>query len=100
MTDMDRAMPPQIHMLNRAQYNQASLPHLHLLQLDKNMKAGRRRREDMRRKLMISEQVPTLLWAANLKLGEHSNHPLQPLADTQLSQKYSQDTERRNMEVK
>jgi hypothetical protein len=54
----------------------------------------------MRRKLMTSEQAPTLLWVVNLKLGEHFNHQLQRLADMPLNKKRSQDTERRNTEVK
>jgi hypothetical protein len=99
--DTVRAILPQINMPNRALCNKVSQqPHLHLLRPDRNMRAGRKRREDMRRKLMTSEQAPTLLWVVNLKLGEHFNHQLQRLADMPLNKKRSQDTERRNTEVK
>jgi hypothetical protein len=96
--DTVKATLPQINMPNRVQFNKAlRQPHPHLLRPDKNMRAGRRRREGMRRKRMTSEQVPTLLWVANLRLGAHFNHRLQRLADMPLNQNCSQDTERRNM---
>jgi hypothetical protein len=61
MTGTVRAILLQNNMPNRAQYNKASQqPPLHLLQPDRSTRAGRRRKEDMRRKPMISEQAPTL----------------------------------------
>ena len=54
----------------------------------------------MRRKRMTSEQAPTLLWVANLKLGEHFNHLLPLLGGIPLNQKRSQPMGPRNMVAK